>query len=363
MRPIILIHLLGFIELKWDVAYLENVKQSDPVRPGEQWFFYWKTSASLWEGRIAQFPQDEVIFIPVFWGFHGDSGTAWDFGHDRPERDLLRLTQLLTQHGRTFCWVLPLTPAPFFPNGGVPVYSARTLSISKEGVHHAILDQEHHLHKMFSFFEPKVYEAWAAFLKSFGQFLSQHKFKAPVWGAQFYYSQGGEVTSYLEDYSFAFEQGFSRFLKQNHPEGTDLSDPKIEGELKIEFREEVGKLFSATAEGTLSPFWAGTQKIMVLGGSPKETILRSLPSGKSQLEYTRDIFHCYTNSAWISSALLTQAEKKDTLSWILSEHFGNREVAQRYGYQFQDRDPASEFKPYSLISLPPILKERDFITI
>jgi hypothetical protein len=333
------------------VTYIENSKQNDSVRPGEQWFFYWKTSAALWEGRITQFPQHEVIFLPLYWGFHAESPHEWDFGQLRPERDLLRLTKLLTQHERKFCWILPLTPAPFLPNGGVPVFSARTISISHEGVHLVTLDQEQSLNKMFSFFEPKVFQAFTQFLKSLGNFLAENKIEAPVWGAQFYYHQENERYSFLQDYSLAFEQGFSRYLKQNHPEGTELTEPKKESVLKDTFTQEVNGLFHATAESSLAPFWAGVQKITTLGGSPKETILRSLASGKSQLEYTSDLFHHYVFNEWISSSLLTPAEKKETLGWILNEHFGAREIDQQYRYQSYGAELTTDFRPFGVVDL------------
>lgn len=327
---------------------MENAKQSDPVRPGEQWFFYWKTSAALWEGRILQFPAHEVIFIPLYWGFHAENASDWDFGAHHPERDLLRLVHLLTQHDRKFCWLLPLTPAPFLPNGGVPVSAARTLSVSREGVHLASLDREGSLHKMFSFFEPKVFQSFTSFLKSFGHFLGTNKIKAPVWGAQFYYYQDGEKVSYHEDYSVTFEQGFSRFLKKNQ---TELTEPKAELELKHTFTNEVLQLFATTAETALGPFWMGSQKIVALGAGPKETILRSLPGGKSSFDYTRDIFTHFIHSDWISSALLSTEEKKEILGWILAEHFGSREIELRYHYDAYKTTLDGEFRPYGVIDL------------
>ncbi len=332
------------------MSYLENTKNDDPVCPGEQWFFYWKTSASLWDSRIVQFPMNEVIFIPIYWGFHAETGVDWDFGRIHPERDLLRLTQLLTRHGRKFCWIIPLSPAPFLPNGGIPVKAARTLSISREGVHLATLDQELSLNKMFSFFEPKVFQAFSSFLTYFGTFLAGNKIKAPVWGAQFYYHQNGKNYSFHEDRSLAFEQGFSRYLKQNQS-GSDLTEPRREEELKYIFTEEVGTLFKTTAENTLAPFWGGTQKVVTLGGSPSETILRSLGSGKSQLEYTKDLFFHYTHQDLISSALLTAKEKKESLGLILKEHFGSREIDERYKYASYGSELTAEFRPYSAVDV------------
>lgn len=345
------------------MSYLESSKKFDPVFPGEQWFLYWKTSAALWESRIVQIPQHEVVFIPIYWGHHAESSTLWDFGQMRPERDLLRLTQLMTQHGRKFCWILPVTPSPFLPNGGVPVAAARTLAIDKTGVHLAVLDNESHLNKIFSYFGPKVFQSFTDFLKAFGHFLGKNKIQAPVWGAQFYYCQDGKRHSFIEDHSLAFEQGFSRFLKKNHPEGAEISDYKKELEMKGKFTQEVEQLFSTTAETALGPLWKGIQKIFVIGSGPKETILRSIPSGKSQLEYTRDVFQHYINSEWITSVLLGPSEKKETLNWILNEHFGPKETELRYNYQVPKNIQEAEFRPFGIMDIIGKNKDERFVQI
>jgi hypothetical protein len=332
------------------VSYLENSKNVDLVSPGEQWFFYWKTSAVLWESRILQIPQQQVIFIPLNWGLHAGPAQEWDFGSLQAEKDLYRLVKLLTQHGRKFCWLLPLTPAPFLPNGGIPVTSARTLSLGKTGVHLAALDHEGQLHKMFSFFEPKVFTSFTSFLKAFGTFLGSHNIKAPVWGSSFYFYEDGHKHSFLEDSSVAFEQGFSRFLK-NYLSEDQLMDPRAERDLKRKFTEDVQGLFENTAEAVLTPFWMGTQRIVSLGASPKETILRSLPAGKSQLEFTKDLFQYFLNSDWISSALLNSGEKKELLEWILAEHFGPNEVEERYHYNVPHREMTDEFRPFGIVDI------------
>lgn len=333
------------------MSYLEETKNHiDPVRPGEQWFFYWKTSASLWENKILQFSSQEVIFIPLYWGFHCETGTAIDFGEQSSERDLLRLTKLLAQHGRKFCWLLPLTPAPFFPNGGVPVSAARTLSLDSHGLHKTAIDQEGKLHKMFSFFEPKIFQTFSQCLKAFGSFLTKNRIQAPVWGVQFCY-QAEQRESYLNDGSIAFEQGFSRYLKQNFPQGLDLQDPLQESQLKKKFQDEVGELFKATAQETLSPFWSGDKSITVLGGSPLDTIERGLTVGKSQVKYFKEILENYAHDQWVSSSLLTPSEKKDLLPKLLQEHFGIAEIDVRYHYNAHGGELTEEWRPFSLIDL------------
>lgn len=323
----------------------------DPVRPGEQWFCYWKTSASLWETRILELPQHEIVFIPLYWGFHAEPNGTWDFGKNQPERDLIRLMTVLTQHGRKFCWLLPLTPAPFLPNGGVPITAARTLSVSHQGMHLACLDQDSTLHKMYSFYEPKVFSQYASFVQALGELLAQAKSKGRVWGAQFNYLEEQKTVSFLDDSSVAFEQGFSRYLRKNYPNGIELSQTHDEVKIKKSFQHDVATLFQSLAADALSPFWEGIQEITAFGAGPKETIERSLVSGKSQTNYFKDLFDSYVAHRWFSTCLLTPKEKKDLLKLCLNEHFSSDEIEHRFHF-LQDRvDLGSDFRPFALIDV------------
>lgn len=324
----------------------------DFVRPGEQWFFYWKTSAALWESKILEFSSQEVIFLPLYWGFHSESSQRWDFGELHPERDLARLCQLLTQHGRKFCWLLPLTPSAFLPNGGIPAGAARTLSTTRDGLHLAVIDHEAKLNKIYSYFEPRVFKAFAEFVTAFEGFLSQHRISAPVWGTIFSYQEQGQLHSYLEDHSFAFEQGFSRYLKRNNPEGISFSTPAEEQLAKDAFTTEVQSLFIATAETGLSSHWKGVQRISLLGGSPTETIERSLESGKSQLHYFDDVFSHFARNEWMSSALLMPQEKKGLLGQVMIEHFGTSEIEERYQLREKLKKRSEEgWRAYGVVQL------------
>jgi hypothetical protein len=331
---------------------MENsLPPSDRVRPGEQWFCYWQTSAALWESRIQELPAHEAVFIPLFWGFHAEGQEDWDFGRLHPERDLLRLTQLLTQYNRKFCWLLPLTPAPFLPNGGVPVKAALTLSVSEEGVHLACLNQGHTLNKMYSFYSPKVFQSFVEFLQRFGHFLGSQKIKAPVWGMHCKYLEGGSVRSFFEDHSSTFEQGFSRYLKKNFQQGIELKDPVEEEKLKSNFRSEAQELFRSTAETALGPFWMGHHDVVLLGAGPKETILRSLPAGKSQLEIVSELATLKSLDLWISTALLDGKEKGEIVSKVLNEHFGQEEIDQRYHYKIHGSELTEDWRSFGLVDV------------
>jgi hypothetical protein len=323
----------------------------DPVKPGEQWFFYWNTSAALWEQKILEFPSDATLFIPLYWGFHAEGQSDWDFGKYHPERDLKRLVKVLTQHGRKFCWILPLTPAPFLPNGGVPVHSARVLSITSEGIHLASFDGQGLLNKMYSFFSPKVLQSYSEFLNSFARFLVENKCQAPVWGGEFFYRLKGEKISFLEDHSTAFEQGFSRYLKKNFPEGTEIDLASKEHQLKNQFTQEVSSLFRTISQEILAPFWEGKQEITIFGSSPKDTIQRSLPSGKAQIEYFQDLFESFIQTEWFSTSLLQEREKKELLKQCLGEHFNNDQIEEKFKLAPEQFDLSEVFHPLALVDI------------
>jgi hypothetical protein len=323
----------------------------DPVRPGEQWFCYWKTSASLWESRIQEFAQHEIIFIPIYWGFHAESGGTWDFGKFHPERDLVRLSKILTQHNRKFCWLLPLTPAPFLPNGGVPISVARTLSVSEKGMSLACLDQDSTLHKMYSFFEPKVLPTFASFVQNFGEMLAETHSKALVWGTEFHYLEDQKNISFLDDASVAFEQGFSRYLKKNYADSTGLDQALQEQKIKDSFVTDVKNIFQSIAHEALAPFWEGIQSITMFGAGPKDTIERAMGAGKSQTNFFKDLFESYVAHRWFSTCLLTAKEKKELLRRCLNEHFSNDEIEHQFNYLKDSAEIGPDFRPYALIDV------------
>jgi hypothetical protein len=325
-------------------------KNVDLVRPGEQWFFYWKTSAALWEGRIQQIPPQEVIFLPLNWGFHAASADEWDFGQTAPERDLLRLVQLLGQHRRRFCWLLPLAPSPFLPNGGLPVHATRNLSLNRDGVHLSVLDHEQKLHKIYSWFDPRAFAAYTGFLNAFGEFLSRNSIRAPIWGTQHSYWEGERRVSYFEDHSVAFEQGLSRYLKRGQTEGVELGLASVEEELRERFTAEVRNLFRSAAEEHLAPYWAGIQEVIFLGGAPLETVERSLSQGKSESRYFKDLFAHRARNDLFSSVLLTPSEKGQLFGPLIEGQLCEQ-LEERYRFRPPTGTIASDWRPLGLVDL------------
>ena len=72
----------------------------DSVFPGENWFFYWKTSASLWKTKLASIQGTGQVFVPMNWAFHSESGESFDFADQKPETDLVKLCNEAKEVGK-----------------------------------------------------------------------------------------------------------------------------------------------------------------------------------------------------------------------------------------------------------------------
>jgi hypothetical protein len=322
-----------------------------PVRPGEQWFFYWKTSAALWEKYIVDSPIEETIYIPLNWGAHAEANGVWDFGQIFAERDLGRLIDLLTRHNRRSCWLLPIGPSPFLANGGVPIAAARSLSSSAFGMNYACLDQEGTLYKIYSYFDPKVFQFYSGFVFELAKLFVSKNLKTSVWGVEYFFHENETYTSFFSDYSLSFEQGFSRFIKKSFPDGLEINSALEEQELKKKFTEEVSQLFLTVASEALSIFWKGKKEINVLGAGPKDTILRSLSEGHSQVFLFQELFTSHIHQKWISTALLNPNEKKSLLTSCLVEHFGSTELQIQYEARTVHSDSESDFRSFALVDV------------
>ena len=181
------------------------MKSDDAVFPGENWFLYWKTSPSLWEGKLQEYQGPSPLFVPIYWALHSEHPESFDFGRQKPSTDLKRLEETAKKCGRELVFLFPLTPMPFLSNGGVPSYVSRTISKDKDNLAIAAFDSQNNLHKVFSFFDPKVFQAYRKFCYQFGQYLSQVGSSSRVMGLEAMKYEKGFFISFLKDHSSAFD--------------------------------------------------------------------------------------------------------------------------------------------------------------
>lgn len=255
------------------------VKDDDMVFPGEGWFLYWKTSASLWKSKIEELHSVSKIYVPINWSFHSDTGERFDFANEKPETDLKKLSDICHELGKDIVFLLPITPAPYLANGGVPFLLARVCSQDENGFTKAYVDSESNINQMYSFFDPRIFTAFTRFCFEMSKYFSRAGIDAPVWGIDCGELKEETFKSYLTDSSSVFEKGFSKFLQAKKEDASFnevVIDEVKELDLKTEYLEVIYNLYKDAATKELSTYWQGIKKYGFLLGNTSQVIHRSL---------------------------------------------------------------------------------------
>lgn len=325
----------------------------DTVFPGENWFFYWKTSASLWRTKLQEFPGTRII-IPINWSFHSETGDQFDFDEHRPETNLKKLVDIASEVGKQTIFFLPLTPAPFLPNGGMPHFLARSLSLNSEKMGYSILDAEENLIKIYSFYDPRVFEAFDRFLKKLGQYFATQSIPSDVWGIRCGYFKDGFFKTFLEDNSSIFDQGFSRFLQGKVKADQQLSPLELR-QLSFEFSKSIQDLYALTAKESIGNNFEGVLDVGFLGAST-EKFLKRMTGTISTVDYTSELYEALAKDIIPSSVLINHRAKTGVLTRELNDLVANSYLPSRLAlhaaYDYEDIavfSPLSFFKVYEKI--------------
>ena len=323
-------------------------RDQDIVFPGENWFFYWKTSASLWKTKLQEFPGTKII-IPLNWSFHSETGDQFDFDDHRPETNLKKLVEIATEVGKNVVFFLPLTPAPFLPNGGLPHLLARSVALNHEQMAYGIIDADDHLVKIYSFFDPRVFEAFDRFVKKLGQYFSVNKISSDVWGIRSGYFKDGHYRSFIEDSSKTFEQAFSRFLQTKKSEDTVLS-PIEERQYAFEFNKTIQNLYETNARESISGNFEGSLDVAFLGAGT-ENFLKRLYGTILTADYSAELYEALAKDIIPSSVLLSHRLKKGVLTRELNDLVANSYLPSRLASTAYEHEDISSFQPLSFFKV------------
>lgn len=304
------------------------LKDIDAVFPGEAWFFYWKTSATLWESKIAEHSTGPNILIPVNWAFHSDTGDKFDFGESRPETDLKKLIAICKRMGKEPILLLPLTPVPYLPNGGVPFLLAKSLSLNEEELATVAIDNDGNIHKMYSFFEPKVFRGFQQFVMALGNYFSREGIACRVWSLDAGHMENKVFKSYFIDRSATFNKAFTRFLSvKKSDEGIEVLDVNHESFLMKEFHQTIYQLYDVSIKKAFPLHWEGVCRVSFLGGGDNELMWRFADTAL-QIPYIEELFASLAADVLPCSALLPikvkssgalKAQLKDIVSTSITE--------------------------------------------
>lgn len=323
-------------------------RDQDTVFPGENWFFYWKTSASLWKSKLQEFPGTKII-IPLNWSFHSETGDQFDFDDHRPETNLKKLVEIANEVGKSVVFFLPLTPAPFLPNGGLPHLLARSLALNSEQMAYGVIDADNHLVKIYSFFDPRVFEAFDKFVKKLGQYFLSSKIAADVWGVRSGYFKDGQYRSFMEDTSKTFENAFQRYLatKKNVDE---VLSPIEEKQIAFEFNKTIQNLYETNARESIKENFEGTLDVAFLGAGT-QNFLKRLSGTISTVDYSSELYESLAKDIIPSSVLLSHRLKKGVLTRELNDLVANSYLPSRLASSAYDHEDISTFQPLSFFKV------------
>lgn len=330
-------------------------REYDTVFPGENWFFYWRTSPSLWENKLAEFQGRGVVFAPVFWGLHSDGQGQSDFGLRRPETDLKRLFECARAAGKEIAFLLPVSPAPFLPNGGLPSSLARTMAQDDQGMARSALDSDGRLNKLFSFFDPRVFQAFRGFAMDFARFMSENAVACEVYGADCFYAQGRKKKAFFSDSSPVFERGFARYLARLREEGNlPMAARDDVGELeklKDNYHEQIKDLYRQAAGEALAANWSGTLDFGFVGSSPEDLFARTSVRWERPGGFFPSFLQMLALDLAPSSVLLGSDSKRGPLGKALGDAVTESFIRSKTQSELYEEEHVSGFTPLVFFEL------------
>lgn len=336
-----------------------NIIENEDVFPGEKWFVYWKTSASLWEVKLREFAMGQEVYVPINWAKHCEHPDQYDFGTIKPETDLLKLYQLASDLSIKVNFVFFAGPLPNVSNGGVPSFLAKTNSESKTGIKVFALDRNDKVNKIFSFYNPRVYQYYSKFLDAFHHFIIKSGIDAEVIGGRAYYLEEYKAYSYFEDYSADYINGFHKYLNQMESEKENFIsslklDKSLESKVKEEYQILIQGLYEQVVQSKFEARFLGFVNYLFLGAGLKENIERSLT--KFRGHYFESLFHSLTNGFIPSTVLLSEKEKDECLNQALKK-LVNQNFINSYFEESPYENENSLFVPYSNFKIQGTLED------
>jgi len=297
-----------------------NFAQNENFYKDDYWFLYWKTSASLWKTKMEEVCPGPRVLVPLNWAFHTDNGEDFDFSEKKPETDLGLLVSRAQEIGKEVIFLLPIGPAPFLTNCGVPHILARNFAKDSNGLNKFVIDADGNINKIFSFFDPRIFKGYSRFVHYLGEYFRNKKINAQVFGMKCGYLKGKRLVSYMEDHSNIFLNAFSKFLEtQNNKEEKEkieehnfLTPLLKEKQQRRKFTETIQSFYIEEASRNLGNNWDGNVSFCFLGGAPRDFFNKfSLQEELSQ--YSKMLFDTLSLDIIPSTLLVSEDIKKGIL--------------------------------------------------
>lgn len=329
-----------------------DMNDNDFLFPGERFFLYWKTSSTLWKSKIQAYVKDSSFLVPINWSLHSETGDDYDFAESKSETDLAKLVAIAEELGKKVIFLLPLTPVPFLPNGGIPHLLARCPSLTIKGLPLVSVDSGDNINRIFSFYDPRIFAAFRVFVEKLGNYFSQKGINAEIYGMQCGFHENKRFYSYFDDTSKAFQRSFTNYvnkLKQENDFSNLVKTAEDEFLLVDRYKNDINKLYIETAQESLSGNWEGVLPFSFISGDMK-SLLEKVCGSIEISEKVNEIFFSIGDNILPTTMLLPQQIKKGPCEKISMDC-----IAAFYNQKFHKRTFDEElfeaFIPLSFIEI------------
>jgi hypothetical protein len=294
------------------------IEEADACLPGENWFFYWKTSSRLWREKLSSPLLGREVFIPLFWGLHSETGQDYDFGHSKPETNLKSLVEICKSLKKEVIFLFPLGPMPFLMNGGIPSLLARCPAVTPSGFMQSAINADQKVIRMYSPYDSRIFQGYAQFAEKLSSYLVSAGISAQVWGLSPGYFENEEFKDFFEDRSPIFFQALNRYVRKKNQVPTENPlDENLEDYIS-EYQTLIRDLYLNSAKEALSTYWEGEMPWSFLGLGQKD-FLQSLFGFLDEKKLTQELFLGLKNNVCFSSCLLGQSQKGKVLTWQMND--------------------------------------------
>jgi hypothetical protein len=258
---------------------LKNLSQN--FFNGENWFCYWKASATLWQTKLEQYRGASPLLVPFLWSHHVSrvqnvgaptSKTVIDFGQKRQDTNINEIFHLVQQMGLEAVLVIPLGPLPFVSAGGIPSWLCEAVTQDEQRLNKVAVDEQGRIHKSYSFYSPRVFREYINTLSICADLLRTKGIPVRVFSMNSFYEDpvSHNIKPFFEDHSSVAEQAFARYfasLKEVQSSEPDIKSPKATPEQWQVFHEQMKKLYLTSIQEIFAGFYQGEMNVLFGGAS------------------------------------------------------------------------------------------------
>ena len=221
---------------------------------------------------------------------------------------------------------------------------------------HAYIDLGGAISKFYSFFDPRVFQAFQRYVNQLAKYLIFKNKAISIAGLS-----GGAIervngreffVNYLEDSSRTFDQGFSRFIsKVGLSNEMNFNEIGEEREAKYLYFQMIQDLYLQTAREALDEHWVGHLDFSFLGGGPNDIFRRMSSSGENITEYVEELPLSLAHNKIPSITLLSGPSNPPGLTKFLSRVVTPNLIKLYLNQEIDDDGQGIQYRPLSFFEI------------